>query len=236
MVPEVSKATGVVYILLVLADACPGALAGWSSVKAADGSTAKDFAARSGGHSINAMIQRKLEGQPSGLQDQSFQFDPETGEWLDLDSESAPSETLPSLGGTSKGSIPSPETSGSSTSVNTQALPAKNELQQLITGVTGNNSMGLAAHSSGQVVDGGKSDESDADDALCTGLHQRSSAKSKVNGTHDNDGQPYLQHKVYSKTVPKVFDSRAALLSSAVVALVGVVALGARYCLESYGA
>lgn len=225
------------------ADACPGALAGWSSVEAADGSTAADFAARSGGHSINAMIQRKLEGQPSGLQDQSFQFDPETGEWLDQDSEPAPFETLPSLDRTSKGSILSPEASGSpkaggsSTSVNSKALPAKDELQQLIAGVTGNNSMGLASHSSGQVVDGGKSDEFDVDDALCMGLHERSSAKSKVNGLHDNDGQPYLQQKVYSsKTVPKVFDSRAALLSSAVVALVGGVALGARYCLESYGA
>lgn len=97
--------------------------------------------------------------------------------------------------------------------------------------------MGLASHGSSQVVVGCKSDEVDADDALGTGLHLRSSVKSKGSGMHNNDDQLYLQQKVNgSKAIPKVFDSRAALLSSAVVGLVGVVALGVRHCLESYGA
>lgn len=227
-----------------LTDACAGALTGWSSVKAADGSTAADLAAQSGGHSINAMIQRKLEGQASGLQDQFFQFDPETGEWLDQDSDSvmatpAPYVTSPSLDKTSSGTIPSPGLNNSSSiHVNLQALRANDELQQLITEPR-DKSRGLASHGSSQVVVDSKSDDPDADDALCTGLHERSSVKSKVNGMHndDDDDQLYLQQKVYgSKRTPKVFDSRAALRSSAVVGLVGVVALGVRHCLESYGA
>ncbi|KAL0035224.1 hypothetical protein WJX79_007134 [Trebouxia sp. C0005] len=127
-----------------LTDACAGALSEWDSLKAVDGSTAADLAAKSGGERINAMIQRKLEGYSSGLQDQPYQFDPETGEWLE-DDVAEPTERETPTSVIKAADIPS--------------LPA----------------------------------------------------------------------------VPTVFDSRAALLISAVVGAVGVVALGLRYSLEYYG-
>lgn len=219
-----------------LTDACAGALSGWDSVKAADGSTAADLAAKSGGQNINAMIQRKLEGYSSGLQDQPYQFDPETGEWLEDDvSEPAERKTPPVVIRAADPSVlPSASLNTSSTLVPVQALPANDQPQQSLT-ETADSLQALSSPSSSGVDDGHNGFDADA---VFNGLHQRSSAKRKGtdSSVFDDEDQLYLKHKVHGgKAVPKVFDSRAALLSSAVVGAVGVIALGLRYSLEYYG-
>lgn len=207
-------------------------------MKAADGSTAADLAAKSGGQSINAMIQRKLEGYSSGLQDQPYQFDPETGEWLEDDvAELAERETPPSVIRASDTPVlPCASLNVSSTFVPVQTLPANDQPQQSLT-ETADSLQALSSPSSSGFDDDHNSNGFDAD-AVFNGLHQRSTAKGKGKDSSmfDDKDQLYLKHKVLGgKAVPKVFDSRAALLSSAVVGAVGVVALGLRYSLEYYG-
>jgi len=225
-------------ILCVLADACAGALSGWDSLKAADGSTAADLAAKSGGQRINAMIERKLEGYSSGLQDQPYQFDPETGEWLEDDiAEPAERETPTSvIKAADTPVLPVASLNISSTLVPVQTLPANDQPQQSLT-ETVDSLQALSSPSSSGFNGGHKSNGFDAD-AIFNGLHQRSSAKGKGTDSSmfDDEDQLFLKHKVHGgKAVPQVFDSRAALLSSAVVGAVGVIALGLRYSLEYYG-
>ncbi|DBA97467.1 TPA: hypothetical protein ACH3X1_015182 [Trebouxia sp. C0004] len=221
-----------------LTDACAGALSWWDSLKAADGSTAADLAARSGGQNINAMIQRKLEGYSSGLHDQPYQFDPDTGEWLGDDvAEPAGREITPFvIKPADTPVLPSALSNVSSTLLPVQTLPANDQPQQSLT-ETADSLQALSSPSSSGFDDGHKSTGFYAD-AVFNGLHQRSSAKGK--GTDSSvcadEDQLYLKDKVHGgKAVPKVFDSRAALLSSAVVGAMGVIALGLRYSLEYYG-
>ena len=225
-------------ILCVLADACAGALSGWDSLKAADGSTAADLAAKSGGQSINAMIQRKLEGYSSGLQDQPYQFDTETGEWVEDDVTQPAERETPScvIKPANTPDLPVASLNTSSTLVPVQTLPANDQPQQSIT-ETADSLKALSSPSSSEFDDGHKPHGFDAD-AIFNGLHQRSSAKGKRidSSMFADEDQLYLKHKVHGgKAVPQVFDSRAALLSSAVVGAVGVIALGLRYSLEYYG-
>ncbi len=232
----VEHATSVREVLCVLADACAGALSGWDSLKAADGSTAADLAAKSGGQSINAMIQRKLQGYSSGLQDQPYQFDPETGEWLEDDfAEPAERETPTSVSKAADTPVlPVASLNTSSTLVPVQTLPANDQPQQSLT-ETVDSLQALSSPSSSGLDDGHKSNGFDAN-AIFNGLHQRSAKGKGTDSSMFDEDQLYLKHKVHGgKAVPQVFDSRAALLSSAVVGAVGVIALGLRYSLEYYG-
>ena len=224
----------------VLADACAGALSQWDSLKAEDGSTAADLAAKSGGHRINAMIQRKLQGYSSGLQDQPYQFDPETGEWLEDDvAEPAERETSPFVNKAADTPVlPVASLNTSSTLVPVQTLPANDQPQQSLTETADSLQASSSPSSSSSGLDDGHKSKSYDAEAIFNGLHRRSNAKGKGtdSSVFDDEDQLYLKHNVHGgKAVPKLFDSRAALLSSAVVGAVGVVALGLRYSLEYYG-
>lgn len=223
-----------------LTDACAGALSQWDSLKAEDGSTAADLAAKSGGHRINAMIQRKLQGYSSGLQDQPYQFDPETGEWLEDDvAEPAERETSPFVNKAADTPVlPVASLNTSSTLVPVQTLPANDQPQQSLTETADSLQASSSPSSSSSGLDDGHKSKSYDAEAIFNGLHRRSNAKGKGtdSSVFDDEDQLYLKHNVHGgKAVPKLFDSRAALLSSAVVGAVGVVALGLRYSLEYYG-
>lgn len=222
---------------VTLADACAGALHDWGSLQAADGSTAADLASLSGAQSINAMIQRKLEGCPSGLQDQPYQFDPDTGEWLDDDLSLEP---LPPVTDAAEAALTPPLIPTALPSNYTQLTSVQGPFvcrepqQSNCEPAESLMALSLSPSSSGyeEAIKPGTLDA----DVLYNGLHHRGNAKGNGNQLYDDEDQLYLEQKVGgTKSVPDVFDSRAALLSSAVVGSVGVVALGLRYCLECYG-
>lgn len=216
-----------------LTDAYAGALSGWSVLRAADGSTAADLAKQSGAQSINAMIQRKLEGHSSGLQDQTFQFDPETGELIDDDDADvaaiAEADNTPLRAEVVHAEFDVPFVVSSNSARLHEEVQQEAESPQV-----GDSRLASSSPSSSGYEEGINAGDFDSD-ALYTGLHPQDSMKGSRSRMYDDDDQMYFEQKKQgTKTVPKVFDSRAALLSSLLVGAVGVTALGLRYSMEYY--
>ena len=210
-------------LLLLLADTCPGAVSGWTSVKAADGSTAADYAALVGAQDINKNMASEAAGDAVQSEAYGYLFNPETGELLDDEDEDSnmpteSTETVPPaaeeqqiMSAASTSSYLAPPVPGS-----------KHELiEDAIEGT-------LRTQSEGFELEADK--QSKAHDEF-TGLHHRK----KQNAFRSADDM-YLYGKGHSlKPPPHVFDRPAAVLSSVAVGVVGCLALGLRYCLDYRG-
>ena len=186
------------------------------------------------------MIQRKLEGHSSGLQDQPFQFDPETGELIDDDDADVPdiaeADSTPLRAEVAEAAFDVPfVVSNNSTRLGAPPRDIHEEVQQEAKSPqVGDSRLALSSPSSSGYEEGINAGDFDTD-ALYTGLHPQGSMKGSRSRMYDDNDQMYFEQKVQgTKTVPKVFDSRAALLSSLVVGAVGVTALGLRYSMEYY--
>lgn len=225
------------------ADVFADALTGWDSLKAEDGSTAADLAEKSGAAGINAMIRCKLQGEPFGAWPQQFDFDPDTGEWIDdsLDSSHSESqaEDRPLVSERADDSAPLsvPVMSTNSTQLEPdEASPVDVPRKGISERLDGFLAMSSPS-SSGAEEDLRRSDDF-ADvlhKGLHKGLHQRGKLVGLDGGVYSDNDQVYLDQKVHGKNaVPRVFNAQAALLSSAVVGAVGVCALGLRFCFEYY--
>ena len=219
----------------LLADAFADALTGWDSLKAEDGSTAADLAEQSGAQGINAMIQRKLQGQPSGVRAQQFEFDPDTGEWIDTDAGHSDFQTEDWLPVTGRSDDPAP-----------LMVPAMHNLTRLtpdeaISGrgvprhikiEAADNLLAMSSRSSSGVAEELHKSE-DFAEVLSIGLRQRGEEEGQGSDAYRAKELISLKHKARGKRdVPRVFDAQAALVSSAVVGAVGVCALGLRFCFE----
>ena len=179
------------------------------------------------------MIQRKLEGHPSGLQDQPFQFDPETGELIDDDdadvADIAEADNTPLRAEVVQAAFDVPFVVSS----NSARLHAEVQ-QEAKSPQVGDSRLASSSPSSSGYEEGINAGDFDSD-ALYTGLHPQDSMKGSRSRMYNDDDQMYFEQKKQgTKTVPKVFDSRAALLSSLLVGAVGVTALGLRYSMEYY--
>ena len=224
---------------LLLADVFNDALTGWSTLRAEDGSTAADFAEQSGAQSINAMIQRKLVGQASGLEAQHFDFDPETGEWIDHEGDADAhsqyqTEMWLPISGKYEASAPLlvPAVPNNSTKLTPEEAISHEGIPQQTRIEAADSLLAMSSANSSWDGDGLRKSE-DFAGLLHNGLHRRGSLEMLRNGVYGNAEQMLLEQKVHgSKAVPNVFDLRAALLSSAAVGVVGACALGHRFYLE----
>lgn len=210
-------------VLVCFADACPGALTGWASVKAQDGSTAADLADVTGAASINSSMKELADD----MRDEPYRFNPETGELVEDDDMSSTHETA---------NEPKPDHSTVVQSQHGHHLPEE-ELE-------------MRATEGDPFESQSESDSpnlktwlfSTADDAMGNdhvqkfiGMHSRSkgypSAKKLV-----NEEDLFLLRKGHNlKLPPRMFNSQAAVLSSVVIGIVGFLALGLRYCLDYKG-
>ena len=233
--------------MCILADLYADALSSWDSVQADDGSTAADLAARAGAHHINAMIQRKMDGLPSGLETSLYQFDPETGELIDdACAEAADPEATDSLSDNHRSSnrisgmlirAPSESCSKSRGEVVEHSDDTLSEDKQ-----NQSSENGSETADSQRLLSSPRSDGYDSSsfvkqfpgalyEHLPTTLLKRNHSRPL-----SSEDEAYLEQKVCnSKDVPRVFDLYAAMLSSVVVGAVGMAALGLRFCLERYG-
>ena len=213
----------------LLADVFVDALTGWDSLEAEDGSTAADLAEQSGAQGINAMIQRKLAGQPSGIRLQQFDFDPDTGEWLeqdDTDSSSGEFQTkdlLPVNGRLEESaSLVVPAVPHNATQQTPDEAISRRGVPRHLKIEAANSLLAMSSPSS--------SGTEDVAEVLNMGLRQRGKEEPHSSGVYSDNDPVYLKHR--KRDVPHVFDAQAALLSSAVVGVVGVCALGLRFCFE----
>ena len=234
--------------VISLADACGDALSSWGSVQAADGSTAADFAARTGAQDINAMIQRKLNGQPSGLEVETYQFDPETGELIDTDAAEAQTSPQAASSSKSKGDqimATQPELRSKVDQhalkgvIKTHRAPAENHPQYSSNG-SGSTIVESLEEDRSSPCSNGYEPPSFAKHVADEAFYEEVPADATLEGTQHkrtfSDDQMCLEQKVCNlKDLPRVFDLHAAMLSSAVVGAVGVAALGLRFCLEYFG-
>lgn len=216
----------------LLADVFADALTGWDSLEAEDGSTAADLAEQSGAQGINAMIQRKLAGQPSGIRLQQFDFDPDTGEWIEQDDTDSSSGELQT-----KDWQPVTGRLDESDSTMVPTVP-HNAVEQLTPdeaiccrGVPRHQKI-EAANSFLAMSSPSSSGAEDAAEVLNMGLRQRGKEEPHSSGLYSDNDPVYLKHRKRDVQQPRVFDAQAALLSSAVVGVVGVCALGLRFCFE----
>ena len=219
----------------LLADVFADALTGWDSLKAEDGSTAADLAEQSGAEGINAMIQRKLAGKPSGIRAQHFDFDPDTGEWIDQDdtsgihSESQTKDLLPVTDRSDdSASLMIPVIPQNTTALTPHEAITRHGVPRLIEVGVADNWLAMSLPSSGAEE---HHTSEDCVEVLNIGLRQRGEGQSQ-GACGDNDSVS-LKYKGYEKRVePCMFDAQAALFSSAVVGAVVVCALGLRFCFE----
>ena len=229
----------------LLADVFIDALTGWDSLKAEDGSTAADLAEQSGAQGINAMIQRKLAGKPSGIRAQQFDFDPDTGEWIEQDdscgshSEFQTKDRLPVTGRLDDAAPLMIPVRPHNT---TQLIPdeaiassiSRRDVPRHIKAEAADNLLAVSPPISSGAEEHHKSE--DFVQVLKTGLHHRGKGEDKSHGAYSDNDLVSLKQKAYGRRdVPRVFDAQAALFSSAVVGAVGVCALGLRFCFECCG-
>ena len=223
------------------ADVFADALTGWDSLKAEDGSTAADLAQKSGAQGINAMIQRKLKGQPSGAQAQQFDFDPDTGEWIDHDddtdshTEFQTEDWLPVSGRSDdSAALMVPVMLHNSTWLTPDEAVSRYGLPRHTRAEAADSLLAMSSPSSSGTGDDVRNSE-DFAEVLDKGLHWRGKGDGQTNGLYSDKKQLCLENKVLGKkAVPHVFGAQAALLSSAVVAAVGLSALGLRFCFECF--
>ena len=223
----------------LFADVFADALTGWDSLKAEDGSTAADLAEKSGAPGINAMIRRKQQGEPSGVWPQQFDFDPDTGEWIDdsVDSSHSESQTDDRPAVTETSDDPAPLLVPVMPNHSMRLTPDEASRLDVPRKVTIENPDGVFAMSSpsSSGAGGDLRRSEDFGDVLHKGLHRRGKLVGLDGGVYSDNDQVYLDQNVHGKNaVPRVFDAQAALLSSAVVGAVGVCALGLRFCFECY--
>lgn len=222
-----------------VADVFTDALTGWDSWKAEDGSTAADLAEQSGAPGINAMIQRKLQGESSGSWPQQFDFDPDTGKWIDdsLDGGQTDSQTADWLPVTESPHESAPPLASALPSNATRLAGAEASLVDAPGDSTTDGQGNFLAMSSPSSSGAGDDLQKSGDfgEVLHKGLHQRGKVVGLGSGVYSDNDHLYLDQKVHGKNVvPRVFDAQAALVSSAVVGAVGVCALGLRFCFEYY--
>ena len=247
------------FCLPVLADVFADALTCWSSWEAQDGSTAAELAHKSGAQSINAMIQRKLDGQSSGLMAQSFDFDPETGEWIDGDDVCDDAEanvddnsaalvdddaTAHRQYQTEKGLSKSGRLDESAPLIvparpSNTTLAAEESISQYGSPQTSRIEAAESLLAMSSPSSSGYGDElrksAEFNAVLTQGLRCQMKAKGFSGGAYSHDDDMFLEQKIHGKkAVPDVFDGRAALVSSAIVGAVGICALGLRCCFEYY--
>ena len=209
------------------ADVCPGALSGWASVKAQDGSTAADLANLTGAQNINANMEDKLAGYAA--EEPAFQFDPETGELLEGDETSLASGTAETNPGANEATAVQPQPA---------SLPhLPTELPEKASGVEGSQSITNEEPNSPVLKPwlstGSKHTEDEDISHVSTGLHQRGKGYASRSSFRDEEDL-FLERKgFHTLPAPHTFDSHAAVLSAVVIGLVGCVAMGLRYCLES---
>lgn len=204
------------------------ALTGWDSLQAEDGSTAADLAEQSGAQGINAMIQRKLAGQPSGIRLQQFDFDPDTGEWIEQDDTDSSGELQTKdsapVNGRLEDSDPLvvPAVPHNATQLTPDEAISRRGVPRHLKIEAANSLLAMSSPSS--------SGAEDVAEVLNMGLRQRGKQEPHSIGVYSDSDPVYLKHR--KRDVPRVFDAQAALLSSAVVGVVGVCALGLRFCFE----
>ena len=242
-------------MLLVPADVFADALTGWSSWEAEDGSTAADLAQKSGALSINAMIQRKLDGHSSGLRAHSFDFDPETGEWIDdndVEAEAPADDAAVGDADTAHSQYQTEEWLTQSGKLDESApliVPARPSnstrlvAEEAISHYGDSHTSRIEAAESRLAMSSpsssGYGDDirklAEFNEILTQGLRPRIKAEGFHGEAYSNDDDIFLDQKVHGKkAVPDVFDGRAALVSSAIVGAVGVCALSLRFCFEYY--
>ena len=210
--------------MLYGADSCPGALSGWASVKAQDGSTAADLARLTGANNINANMEAKLAGYAA--EEPAFQFDPETGELLEDNETSLASSTAELTPEAEEGCAVQPEPVSPPHAV--AELPEKasgaEDSQRVSTDQP--NSPILKPWLSA----GSKHTEDQDNNHVSTGLHHRS----KGYASRRDEEDFFVERKGFNTLPPPLtFDSHAAVLSAVVIGLVGCVAMGLRFCLDS---
>lgn len=214
------------------------ALTGWDSLKAEDGSTAADLAEQSGAQGINAMIQRKLAGEPSGIRAHQFDFDPDTGEWIEQDvsggshSEFQTEDWLPVTGRPGdSASQKIPVILHDTTQLTPDEAISQSGVPRHLKIEAAENLLAMSSPSSSGAEELRKSE--DFVEVLNMGLRQRGKGEGQSHAALADNNPMSLKQKVYGKRdVPRVFDAQAALFSSAVVGAVGVCALGLRFCFE----
>lgn len=207
-------------------DACPGALSGWASVQAQDGSTAADLANLTGARNINANMEDKLAGY--GTEEPAFQFDPETGELLkdyETSLASGTAETTP----------------GANEAAAVQSQPAplphlRTALPEKASGVEGSQSITNEEPDSPVLKlwlsTGSQHTEDEGISHVSTSLHQRGKGYASRSSFRDEEDL-FLERKGFQMLPPPhTFDSHAAVLSAVVIGLVSCVAMGLRYCLD----
>lgn len=208
--------------LLSVADAYPGALSGWASVKAQDGSTAADLASMTGGENINISMVHKLAG--NSPDESAFHFHPETGELLEDDEAEMASDTAQDIPG-SEGSKVTQSQPGHHLPTITHATPTV----QVDTASVAEepSSPNLKPWSS----TGADNLEVESKVHEYAGLHYRSKGFTSHRSMYEED--MFLERKGQClKAPPSMFDSQAAVLSSVVIGIVACLALGLRYCLD----
>lgn len=204
------------------AEACPGAVSGWISIRAEDGSTAADFAKLTGAQDINTDMASKLAGNALEAEESGYRFNPETGELVEDEDTDVPSvamETVP-LASSEQQNQPPP------------ASP-----MYLDPSAVQGTKLHLMEESSKDALSSSASNtelfEESKTSREATGLHHR---KKGFKNSFKGDNDMYLGNKEHSlKPPPHVFDRQAAVLSSVVIGVVGCLALGLRYCLDSSG-
>ena len=225
-----------------LADLYAEALSSWDSAQADDGSTAADLAARAGAHHINAMIQRKIDGQPSGLETSLYQFDPDTGELTDdataANADPGPANSLPD------DQMSSDQHSGMRVRAHPQSRSKSAEQPDDNLSEDKQHPLGENGSDAADSQHGLSSLCSDGCD--CSSFVRQTSGalyehlpnitlKHNHKRPLSSEDEAFLEQKVcHSKDVPRVFDLQAAMLSSVVVGAIGMTALGLRFCLERY--
>ena len=219
----------------LLADAFADALTGWDSLKAEDGSTAADLAEQSGAQGINAMIQHKLQGQPSGVRAQQFEFDPDTGEWIDTDAGHSEVQTEDWLPVTGRSNDPAPlmfPAMHNTTRLTPDEAISGRGIPCHINIDAADNLLAMSSPSSSSEAEELHKSE-DFAEVLNVGMRQRGKEEGQSNGAYNDKELVCLKHKAHAKRdVPCVFDAQAALISSAVVGAVGVCALSLRFYFE----
>ena len=219
----------------LLADVFTDALTGWDSLEAEDGSIAADLAEQSGAQGINAMIQRKLAGQPSGLRAQQFDFDPDTGEWIEQDDSGGSHSVFQT-----QDWLPVTSRLDDSAPLMVPVIPhsttpdeavSRRDVPRHITPEAADSLLATSSPISSGAEEHHKSEE--FVEVWNMGLRQRGKGQGQSHVAYgDNDLVSQKQKAHGRRDVPRVFDAQAALLSSAVVGAVGVCALGLLFCFE----